>query len=209
LDQFRRIDLEYRLVTHGVATPNTQSKTWFFAIPGKRDNDAAWRELLNRLFYDANVLMKRREPGDAGWLALDSYRSSALDPAHILAWNGKTDEATTREYLPWFLSARAVVWEGSACWIVDDSGRYDALRPYDYCELMLDVMLGAGTAGPERVVSFLDKLYPGSGQKIYDDRAQRIANIKVVRAPGPGVFRREPGSEPVASGPPSAADLAG
>jgi hypothetical protein len=204
LEAFRRVDLEYRLVQHGMPTPTTQSKTWFFAVPQARDNDAAWGELLHRLFYDANVAMQRRERGDPGWLALDSYRVSALDPPHMVGWNGQTDEATAREYLPWFLSARAVVWEGSACWIVDDAGRYDALSPYDYSELMLDRI---PTADAAAAVSFLDKLYPGKGNAIYDDRARRISNIVTVRTPPPEVFRKAPGTSPVASGPPSAADL--
>ena len=200
MEEFRRIDLDYRLVRDGVPTPNTQAKTWFFAIPRARDNSDGWTELLHRIFYDANVLMQRREPGDLNWLTLDSYRASPLDPKHLLGWNGQTDEANAREYLPWFLSARAVVWEGSACWIVDESGRYDALSPYDYSELMLTRTPDAASA-----VSFLDKLYPGKGKAIYDDRAQRLANILVIRQSG--AFRKAPGSEPVASGPPSAAAL--
>ena len=200
MEAFRRVDLEYRLVQHGIPTPTTQAKTWFFAVPRTRDNDAAWRELLHRLFYDANVAMQRREPGDLNWLALDSYRVTPVDPARPLGWNGQTDQATAREYLPWFLSASAVVWEGSACWIVDESGRYDALSPYDYSELMLSRAPDAAGA-----VSFLDKLYPGKGQAIYDNRAQRLANILVILESG--AFRKAPGAEPVASGPPSAVDL--
>jgi len=207
LEQFHRIDLEYRLVRYGAATPTTQEKSWFFAIPRTRDSEAAWSELLHRLFYDANIRLRRREPDDPGWLALDSFRTHTLDPAHVLGWNGQTDEPTAREYLPWFLSARAVVWEGSACWIVDDVGRYDALSPYDYCELMIDRLLAAATTGAAGAISFFDKLYPGKGQAIYDDRAQRIANVKAIRTPEPGVFRKPPGAEPVASGPPQAEDL--
>jgi hypothetical protein len=207
LEQFHRVDLEYRLVQHGVATPTCQAKTWFFAVPRTRDTEAAWRELLHRLFYDSNVALQRRERNDPSWLALDSYRASPLDPTRVLGWNGRTDEATAREYLPWFLSARAVVWEGSASWIVDETGRYDGLSPYDYAELMVDRMLAAGTADAAGAVSFLHKLYPENGKAIYDDRARRIANIVVIRNLPPDVFRKAPGAEPVASGPPRAADL--
>ena len=135
--------------------------------------------------------LKRREPDDPGWLALDSDRVSPVDPTHLLHWNGQTDQTTTREYLPWFLSAGAVVWEGSACRIVDEAGRYDGLSPYDYSELMLNRAADAVGA-----VSFLDKLYPGKGQAIYDDRGQRLANILVIRASG--AFRKAPGAELVA-----------
>jgi hypothetical protein len=83
---------------------------------------------------------------------------------------------------------------------VDESGRYDGLSPYDYSELML-----TRTPDAASVVSFLDKLYSGKGKAIYDDRAQRLANILVIRESG--AFRKAPGAEPVASGPPSAADL--
>jgi hypothetical protein len=68
-------------------------------------------------------------------------------------------------------------------------------------------MLTGGAADAAGAVSFLDKLYPGEGKTIYEDRARRLANIVVIRSLPPDVFRKAPGAEPIASGPPSAADV--
>jgi hypothetical protein len=59
-----RVDLEYRLAGPFGRTPDTHRKSWYFDVAV-----AYWDELLNRLFYDANVGMRRREPDDDSWLA--------------------------------------------------------------------------------------------------------------------------------------------
>lgn len=207
MDAFRRVDLHYRLATPSGLSATTQTKSWFFAIPKSRDDAASWLELLHRIFYDANVALRRREPSDPAWLALDSHEVAALDPLRTLAWTGKTDDATAREFVPWFLAQRKVVWEFAASLVVDDAGRYDGLSPYDYSELMLYRALAACTVDEAGAIAFLQKLYPkpGAGQRIYGERAARLANIEVVR-PTP-LFRKGPGTEPIASGPPRAEHL--
>jgi hypothetical protein len=79
-DQFR-VDLTYRLAGPNGRTPDTHRKAWYFDLP-----TVDWDELLHRVFYDANVGMRRREPRDDSWLALDDYGrpppSAARPAAH-------------------------------------------------------------------------------------------------------------------------------
>lgn len=199
MHDFRRVDLTYRLASPMGVTPNTQSKSWYFALPPGRESDEGWRELLHRVFHDANTVMHLREPNDANWLALDAYRITSIDRRHLLGWSGSTDPETTAAFLPWFLSR--VVWEYASCYLVDEAGRYDGLDGYSFSELQLYEALDAGEVSPADAVGFLAKLFPqpGEGQKIFDARAERRRNIEVVRPTA--LPRKAPGAQPWVSGP--------
>ncbi len=206
-----RVALTFRLANgYGGLTPDTKDKTWFFEVPAARDNEHAWRELLHRIFYDANVAMQRREPGDAAWLVLDAWTTTPVDEAAALAWDGTATLDVASRHLPWYVSQSRVVWEPAPCYWVDGAGRYDGLEANDFSELVVYRALAAGRVDETSAVTFLQKVYPrepGAGQRIFDARAERLANITCVRAPPPGVFRKVPGEEPVVSGPPAPAHV--
>ena len=195
-----RVDLRYGLFhpVNGQA-PGTQSKTWFFDAP----QGALTAELLHRIFYDANVRMRRREPNDHAYLGLVDFEVRLVEVGALLAWDGKSGEP-----FPWFASQRAIVWEPGACFIVADDGRYDNFDQHDFTELLMNRLLDAGVVDPARFVAFFDRYFPnaaGSGQSTFEQRAERTANLVAIRAQG---FRKPPGAAPFASGPPLAADTA-
>jgi len=183
----------------GAVSPSTQSKSWFFELPQWRDNTEAWTELVNRIYYDANVRMRSREPDDTSWLAVDSVTITPVSGATMLAWDGVASEARAAVHLPWVLSHSAIIWEFSACYFVDDAGAYDGMTAYDFSELVVYRMLEAGQASPQEARIFLQRLYPAAGDAVFADREARFANLLGVR-PTPE-FRRPPDSEPWISGP--------
>ncbi len=198
---FREAALEYRLATPQGVTPTTQSKRWFFELPQERDTPDHWEELLQRLFYDANVKMRRRQPDDHAYLKLDRYEIRPIDPMKTLAWPGQTSREQAEAHMPWQLSQ--VVWEWSSCLLVDDEGRYDGVAANDFCELIAFRMHAAGAIDDAQCIAFLQKVYPGQpngGQLCFANREQRLANIVVIRSL-PGHFRKAPGQEPLVSGP--------
>jgi hypothetical protein len=189
----------YRLAQpFGAVSSTTQSKSWFFELPEGRDDTDGWTELLNRIFYDANV-MRSREPGDAAWLAVDGFTTTPVSGAAMLAWDGRPSQEQAAAHLPWILAHSARTWEYSACYFVDDAGAYDGMTAYDYSELILYRMLDAGQIPEEGARTFLDRLYPGNGETVFADRSARFANLLGVR-PATG-FRRPPGTRPWMSGP--------
>jgi hypothetical protein len=195
-----RVDLAYRLANLAGRTPDTHTKTWFFDLPA-----ADWDELLNRVFYDANVGLRRREPRDESWLALDSYHVSPVPLDTMLAWDGEATTDKAAAHLPWILSSGAVTWEFTSCYLLDEAGRYDGMTGNDFSELILYRALDAGRTTDAQARDFLDKLYPAKGDKLFADRHQRMANLVAVR-PNPA-FRRPPGSTPYISGPVRPADV--
>lgn len=195
--RFVGVQLEYSLRRpDGWRSPTTQAKHWFFEIPAARDTDDGWNELLHRIFFDANGMMQRREPGDPNWLHFETGRRAPVDDARVLAWDGQSIDP-----FPWIPAARAVVWEPSACWFVDDAGNYDVASPHDFTELILLRLLHAGKVDEAGFVAFFDRYFPktpGAGRGMYAERATRFANLVAVRmAPG----RRPPGSKPWTSRP--------
>src|SRR5215813_14303313 len=97
----RRADVAYRLAhPAGAVSGTTQSKTWFFELPQERDDTDGWTELLNRIFYDANTLMQRREPRDPNWLAVDSFTTAPVWAATMLAWDGEATRENAEAHLP-------------------------------------------------------------------------------------------------------------
>lgn len=205
---FRALHVHYRLASPHSHSTTTQDKRWYFELPAARDDTTHWTELLHRLFYDANVGLRRREPGDLNWLALDHFELAAIDADLMLDWPGIADLAHAERHMPWQLSA--TIWEFASCLYVDDEGRYDGMTGNDFCELIALRMLDAGRADAARVLAFLSRLYPQAGQRVFDKRATRLANLACVRPPDQfgGAFRKAPGEPPLASGPPRADHLA-
>jgi hypothetical protein len=196
-----RVDLAYRLAGPAGRSTDAHSKTWFFDRPA-----ADWEELLHRLFYDANVGLRRREPNDENWLALDSYQVSPVLVDTMLAWDGGATAAKAAAHLPWILASGAVTWEYTSCHLVDETGAYDGMTGNDFSELVLYRALSAGRVTDAQAREFLAKLYPSNGDPIYADRRERMANLVTVRATT--AFRRAPGSTPYVSGPIRYEDLA-
>lgn len=192
-----RVSLEYRLVREGVPTAETQQKTWFFEVPRAWATGEGFRELLNRIFFDANEAMRAREPGDRSHLALDSFTVSPVNLAETLSWDGTATMEAAAKHLPWIIAHRRLVWEPAACLVVDDAGRYDGMEGNDFSELVVYRALEEGVIGEAEALAFVQKLFPGggpsNGQRIFDDRAARMANLVMVR-PQPG--RRTPNQRP-------------
>jgi hypothetical protein len=194
-----RADVQYRLAQIYGASAGTRAKTWFFEIPQSRDTLDGWTELLNRIFYDANMLMRSREPNDTSWLAVDTFTTAPVSTATMLAWSGVATPDQAAVHLPWMLSAGAVSWEFSACYFVDDAGAYDGMTGYDFSELILYRALEAAQTSSEQALVFLDHLYPGRGADVFAERSERYANLLGVRPSD--AFRRQPASQPWISGP--------
>lgn len=199
----KRVDLTYGLSTRG---SEALEKTWFFDLPTQHDHQEAWTELLHRIFYDANLKMTRREPGDQAFLFLRDFRVAPVDAATMLAWDGTTTREATAVHNPWIRSAHQVVWEFTACYFVDETGAYDGMEGEDFAELTLYRALADGRATEVTARAFLDRLYPGHGSAIFADRLARLRNLLGVRATRE--FRRPPGSRPWRSGPVQPEDLA-
>jgi hypothetical protein len=189
-----RVDLAYRLAGPYGRSVDTHSKTWFFDLPA-----VDWDELLHRVFYDANVGLRRREPNDENWLALDSYQVSPVSVDTMLAWDGEATAGKAAAHLPWILASGAVTWEYTSCHLVDEAGAYDGMTGNDFSELVLYRAMAEGRVGDAQAREFLGKLYPGNGDSTFADRRQRMANLVTVRPTT--AFRRTPGSTPYESGP--------
>ncbi len=195
-----RVDLAYRLAGPVGRSADTHHKTWYFDV-----SMLDWDELLHRVCYDANVDLRRREPRDESWLALDSYQVSPVLVDTMLAWDGGTTADKAATHLPWILASAAVTWEYTSCYFVDGTGGYDGMSGNDFSELVLYRALAAGRATAGQALEFLAKLYPDNGASVFADRKQRMANLVTVRASA--AFRRAPGDTPFASGPVHAEDL--
>ena len=187
-----KVDLEYMLTAPGgrALAKEPQKKTWFFEVPAARATDAHMRELLHRIFFDTNGMMKAREPGDPNWLAMTSFKSSPVDPGSML----KVEKA---EDLPWAKAGADVIWELSCCYLVDDKGNYDTLKAHELTELFAYRLVNAKALDEAGFVAFFDKHFPGNkGKPFFDDRANRFKNLTAIRdIPG----KRKPGSKPEAS----------
>jgi hypothetical protein len=195
----QRVDLHYRLAGPESVSPGTQGKTWFFDLPVDRLHPDGWTELLHRIFYDANVKLRRREPLDGNWLALDRFEVSAVDAAVMLAWDGVATPEKAEAHLPWILASSRVVWEYTGCYFVDEAGGYDGMTGNDFSELVLYRALAEGRTDAATAQAFLERLYPGHGGSVYAERDQRFQNLVEVR-PTPD-YRRTPGATPWMSGP--------
>jgi len=147
-----RVDLAYRLVGPMGRSVDTQRKTWYFDLPV-----VDWDELLHRVFYDANVGLRQREPRDENWLALDTYQVSPVLVDTMLAWDGEATADKAAAHLPWILASAAVSWEYTSCYLVDEAGGYDGMTGYDFSELVLYRALAAGRITDQPAQEFLVK----------------------------------------------------
>ncbi|MEL6349801.1 MAG: hypothetical protein AAFV53_42250 [Myxococcota bacterium] len=197
---FREVQLSYRLVgPWGHRSPTTQEKRWFFEVPAALDTELGWAELLHRIFYDANHTLRSQQPDDLSWLDLDAFAVSAVDTAGALRWDGATGQAALLAALPWHVIG--AVWEYATSYWVDDDGRYDALDPTSFSELVAYRALERGE-DEATVVRFISRLFSGVTDpraKIYDNRATRMKNIVCVRPTR--LYRKPVGARPFVSGP--------
>jgi len=186
-----KVEVEYMLTgPSGPLAAKPQKKTWFFEVPPSRATDAAMRELVHRIFFDANTLMKNREPGDPNWLAMTSIKSSKFDPKEMLSIEKAED-------FPWHKAWSEVVWEPSCCYLVDAKGNYDTLKGGELTELLGYRLVDAKVLDEAGFVSFVDKHFPGNkGKKFFDDRANRFKNLTAIRD---DPTKRKPGSKPEVS----------
>lgn len=204
--QWFDVSLSYGLfLAYGGQAPGLQHKRWFFELPAQAAaDDGYWRELLHRLFYDANVGMRQREPTDLNWLGLVSYEAKPFDPAHMLGWDGVVNADAMSEYFPWILADGKVVWEFGANYYIDEQGRYDAMPGHDFTELLLNRLLRAGQVDEEGFMGFVRRYYPNAAPDrqriIWDERELRFSNLAVIRDL-PGFYRKPPGQAPHSSNP--------
>ena len=204
----RRIKLEHSHFTAAGRAPETRPKDWFFDLPAGRDNEAHWTELLHRIFYDANVGLRRREPRDTSWLGMVSFTVEPLDLDLLLTWPGDKAPAVIAKHMPWMRVAP--VWESGVCYVVDAQGRYDTLDKPEYCELALSRALDAGRASVPAVHALLTRIMVGPDvvgavRTMLEERTQRVANLEAIRPTRH--FRRAPMTEPSRSGPLDPADI--
>ena len=189
----------------GELSPDTHPRKWFFELPAHCHDAAHWQELMPRIFYDLNVTLRRREPNDHAYIAVGDFNIHLFKPNEILAWDGVSPTG-----LPWVTPDRQRVWEPAVCYFVDEFGRYDVMTAHDFTELLLYRMLEDNTIDAARFIDFLNKYYkekePAGGQRIYDDRETRKANLVVVRD-NPHQFRKKPGQQPFTCGPLAPEDI--
>jgi len=198
-----RVDLSFTLVhADGKAEPKPTQKAWYFEVPAARADDKSMNELLHRVFWDQNVAMREREPGDHAYLSLVSFKTSKVDLEAV-----KASKGADKSGFGWLDAQRAVVWEASALFIVDAGGHYDNIGANDYTELLLHRMLERKLVDEAAFVAFFDAYGSKTpGQKVFADRAQRLKSLTEIRgvvtsAPGSGPSRKKPGAKPIASGP--------
>ena len=186
-----KVEIDYVLTgPSGPLADKPQRATWFFEVPAARASDAAMRELIHRIFFDANTVMKAREPSDPNWLAMTSFKSAKFDPKEMLSIE-KADD------FPWQKAWMSVVWEPSCCYLVDAKGNYDTIKGPELTELLGYRLVDAKVLDEAGFVAFFDKHFPGGkAKKFFDDRATRFKNLTELRdIPG----KRKPGSKPEAS----------
>lgn len=191
------VSLDFTLVRPTGREPKTMPKRWYFEVPAKRADARSMEELLHRVFFDANVKLRLREPGDAAYLAMVSFKTEPVDEQAVAAWRGGDDAA-----FPWVAAQRAVVWEPGACFVVDEKGQYDTIAADDYTELLMNRLLEKKAVDQAGFVAFFDAYFAkapkGTGQKLYDARAERLKNVLEIRK---GPYRKPPGERPHVSGP--------
>ena len=198
--------IDYRLVTHEGRSRTTQRKRWFFEVPMHFVGPARWLELVQRIFYDANVVLQRRDPSDYAWFEVSQVRVREVDAKAMLTWDGKTLVDSEQTPIPWVFAERRRVWELSACYVVTDDGHYGPLPAASYTELVACRARSLAQVDDLGLASFLDKVFPGEGPDRASQWQERLETLRRVDAPA-GEFRRAPGSRPEISGPPTHSDV--
>jgi hypothetical protein len=193
------VTLDFTLVRPSGREPKTMQKHWFFEVPAKRADDKSMEELLHRVFFDANVRLRMREPGDTAYLSMVSFKSAKVDTKAVAAWRGGTADA-----FPWVAAQSAVVWEPGACFVVDDGGHYDTVDAGDYTELLVNRLLESKVMSEADFTAFFTAYYPKASkeevQALFTERAERMKKVVEIRK-GEWPYRKPPGEKPHASGP--------
>ncbi len=195
-----RVELDFALMRPTGRTPNTMSKTWFFEVPEARADEPSMNELLHRIFFDANVALRVREPNDTAYLTLVTFATVVLDASALPNWDGKSTAP-----FPWHEAHSKIVWEPGACFIVDVTGRYDTMSALDFTELVMNRLLERDEVGEATWIAFFDRYFPTppQGKSLWAERSNRLKNLGVIRESG--TWRKRPGEPPIASGPIDAA----
>lgn len=190
-----KADFEHTLIkADGTGVGKTMPKTWYFEVPASRADDKHMEELLHRIFWDANVKMRYREPGDHAFLKMVSFKTHKVDPTELKTWKGGEKK------FGWLEATRDVVWELTATYIVDEGGNYDGIGGNDYSELLMHRMLQSGQVDEKAFVAFFDAYNPKTpGKTVLADREKRFKNLTEIRKDQG--YRKKPGEKPVASGP--------
>lgn len=167
------------------------SKTWFFTMPQGKSDKASIDELLHRVFFDANAVLRAREPTDPGYMKLVDYTASKFDEKSMLTAKSVAD-------LPWRGAAAKVIWERSCCYAVDAQGNWDTLEWDELTELFAFRLLDRKGLDEQGFLAFWKRIAENetSGPTIFKDKATRQANLVVVR---PHPENRKPGSKPIVS----------
>lgn len=170
-------------------TPMT--KTWFFTMPSSRNNKTSIDELVHRVFFDTNTMLRAREPTDMGFLKIVDFKSEAFDEKTMLA-------AKSADELPWRASAKKVIWERSCCYSVDEKGNWDTLDWDEMTELFAFRLLDRKVLDEKGFLTFWQMLAGNetSGPAILKDKVTRQANLTAVRE---HQGNRAPGSKPIVS----------
>jgi len=179
------IDLKCCLrMANGGTSPDTTPRCWYFEIPRAHDTLEHWKELVPRIMFDINTLLRRREPGDTAWIDIERFAVHPLQPRQLLNMH-----ETNQRSVAWVNFDRARIWEPAVCYYVDDSGNYDVMSAHDFSELLLYRLLGRAEITADEFKSFLDRYYAESeqsaGQRIYANAEERLKNLTIVR-PGGG-----------------------
>lgn len=201
--RLRDVTIEYRLVTDQGYAQSTQQKRWFFEVSPAHVGPQPWLELIQRIFYDANVALVRRDPSDRAWFYVDQVRAREVDVPAMLAWDGKPESLVS--HLPWMASR--IVWEPAACFSLADDGRYGPLAASDFTKLAAFRERSLPRLDDHNLTNFLELAFPGEGGSLTRCWREELDLLRHVPAAPPGVFRRAPGSAPALSGPPSNADI--
>ena len=191
-----RVDFDFALMRPTGRTPNTMAKTWFFEVPRARSDEKSMNELLNRIFFDANVWLRTREPTDTAYLTLVKLTTVQIDKKTLLEWDGKSTEA-----FPWHAAQKKIVWEPGACFFVDARGRYDRLDAVDFTELLMDRLVEEKKVDEAKWIAFFDRYFPDKpqGKTLWAERSKRMKNLVTIR--DSDRYRKAPGTAPIASGP--------
>ncbi len=198
---YRRVVVRYFLASHQGSSPDRMSKSFYFELPADRDTEAGWFELLHRIFYDASVESRRKEPSDTNWLALESFEVIPIDLQLMFAWSGSRDRDSIERHMPWWTARDGIVAHTYACWWVDDSGRYDGMAVDEFTELLSYRAVELGVIEATQVLALMTRIYqdPSVAARMFEDRQQRLANLTCVRPTT--AFRKQPDSRPCLSGP--------
>jgi hypothetical protein len=201
----RSVELSYHAVFPDGATSAPATKMWFVDLPLSLNTAEVWEETMLRIFYDANTNRRRADPLDAIWFDLDECDVAVVDAKQVLAWDATFTEASMAQHLPFLVSQAKVSWEPAACFVIDSSGEYSAVRGEEFAELVVYRGLDDGRIDEAAARVFLEHLFPGQADGLL---ARWPTALCALTANRPTLqFRKTPVLGPFQAGPVDSADL--